>query len=199
MKEFIIGVTGTIIIIVIVFIAYQFGMRSSFNKTIPKPSNVPTSNIDVNINNNADTNQEPMVGNDRDENGCIGSAGYTWCEAKQKCLRVWEEPCIDDRSQADNLKNAITAQLKSKYRDTNWEMKVEVSKIIGDYASGGVRPAEGEIGGAMWLAAKTNGDWVLVWDGNGIISCEALTPYPAFPDSLAPECWNETTQKLINR
>jgi hypothetical protein len=34
-----------------------------------------------------------MPGSDRDAHGCIGSAGYTWCEAKQKCLRQWEEPC----------------------------------------------------------------------------------------------------------
>ena len=37
--------------------------------------------------------EEPMPGSDRDEHGCIGSAGYTWCEVKQKCLREWEEPC----------------------------------------------------------------------------------------------------------
>jgi hypothetical protein len=34
-----------------------------------------------------------VVGGDSDEHGCIGSAGYSWCEAKQKCLRQWEEPC----------------------------------------------------------------------------------------------------------
>jgi len=34
-----------------------------------------------------------IVGGDRDEHGCIGSAGYSWCELKQKCLRTWEEPC----------------------------------------------------------------------------------------------------------
>ena len=34
-----------------------------------------------------------LLGGDRDEHGCIGSAGYSWCEAKQKCLRVWEEKC----------------------------------------------------------------------------------------------------------
>jgi len=33
------------------------------------------------------------TGCDRDAHGCIGSAGYTWCEAKQTCLRVWEEDC----------------------------------------------------------------------------------------------------------
>ncbi len=34
-----------------------------------------------------------QAGGDKDEYGCIGSAGYTWCEAKNKCLRTWEEEC----------------------------------------------------------------------------------------------------------
>jgi len=33
----------------------------------------------------------PLLGGDRDEHGCIGSAGYSWCEAKAECLRPWEE------------------------------------------------------------------------------------------------------------
>ena len=32
-----------------------------------------------------------IVGGDKDEHGCIGSAGYLWCEAKAECLRPWEE------------------------------------------------------------------------------------------------------------
>ena len=31
-----------------------------------------------------------LVGNDRDEHGCIGSAGYTWSYALHDCVRVWE-------------------------------------------------------------------------------------------------------------
>lgn len=34
-----------------------------------------------------------IVGGDADEHGCIGSAGYIWCEAKNKCIRPWEEDC----------------------------------------------------------------------------------------------------------
>ena len=34
-----------------------------------------------------------LVGNDTDAHGCKPSAGYSWCEAKQRCIRVWEEPC----------------------------------------------------------------------------------------------------------
>ena len=36
------------------------------------------------------------LGGDKDEHGCIGSAGYSWCQSKEKCLRIWEEPCEED-------------------------------------------------------------------------------------------------------
>jgi len=49
-----------------------------------------------------------MVGNDKDSHGCIGSAGYSWCELKQKCLRVWEEKC--EIEQGD-----LTCSENSKY------------------------------------------------------------------------------------
>lgn len=41
----------------------------------------------------ADHASTNVVGGDKDAHGCIGSAGYTWCEPKQKCLRPWEEYC----------------------------------------------------------------------------------------------------------
>lgn len=31
-----------------------------------------------------------MVGEDRDLHGCIGSAGYSWCEKTAQCERPWE-------------------------------------------------------------------------------------------------------------
>lgn len=35
----------------------------------------------------------PLLGGDRDEHGCIPSAGYIWCEELQECIRPWETPC----------------------------------------------------------------------------------------------------------
>ncbi len=32
----------------------------------------------------------PMPGSDRDEHGCIGSAGYSWCAKENACVRSWE-------------------------------------------------------------------------------------------------------------
>ena len=31
-------------------------------------------------------------GSDSDEHGCCKSCGFSWCEAKRKCVRPWEEP-----------------------------------------------------------------------------------------------------------
>ncbi|MFH1610570.1 MAG: hypothetical protein ABIA91_01650 [Patescibacteria group bacterium] len=43
----------------------------------------------------SDADKQDLVGGDIDEHGCIGSAGFTWCEAKEKCLRIFEEGCDD--------------------------------------------------------------------------------------------------------
>lgn len=37
------------------------------------------------------TEKTSMVGNDKDEHGCISSAGYTWCEVQKDCIRPWEK------------------------------------------------------------------------------------------------------------
>ncbi len=34
---------------------------------------------------------QQVVGGEKDEHGCIPSAGYIWSEVKQNCLRVFEE------------------------------------------------------------------------------------------------------------
>jgi membrane-bound inhibitor of C-type lysozyme len=34
-----------------------------------------------------------LIGGQKDEHGCLVAAGYSWCEAKQNCIRQWEEYC----------------------------------------------------------------------------------------------------------
>ncbi len=38
----------------------------------------------------SDTVKPRMTGSDRDEHGCIGSAGYTWSIIKKDCIRIFE-------------------------------------------------------------------------------------------------------------
>ena len=41
-------------------------------------------------NQNSGTERGGLTGSDRDEHGCIGSAGYRWCEHTNQCERPWE-------------------------------------------------------------------------------------------------------------
>lgn len=36
------------------------------------------------------SSREYIVGEDKDENGCVGSAGYTWSILKNNCIRVFD-------------------------------------------------------------------------------------------------------------
>lgn len=35
--------------------------------------------------------KEAVVGSDKDEHGCIASAGYTWSEVQKDCIHLWEK------------------------------------------------------------------------------------------------------------
>jgi hypothetical protein len=39
-----------------------------------------------------------LVGGDRDEHGCIPSAGYSWCQPLAQCIRAWETNCTTPTS-----------------------------------------------------------------------------------------------------
>ena len=69
-----------------------------------------------------------VVGGDKDKHGCIGSAGYSWCEAKQKCLRVFEEFCADQVADlVGKIKQASNISLAAK-GETNFEWGISNGK-----------------------------------------------------------------------
>lgn len=45
---------------------------------------------------NIQPNRKNIIGGDKDEGGCLVGAGYSWCKEKNKCVRVWEEPCTTE-------------------------------------------------------------------------------------------------------
>ena len=47
----------------------------------------------------------PIVGGDRDAHGCIGSAGYLWCEKQRQCVRPWMLPPV--AQEGNTLKERI--------------------------------------------------------------------------------------------
>jgi hypothetical protein len=71
-----------------------------------------------------------MVGNDRDEHGCIGSAGYTWCEEKKKCLRSWEENCRSSDISKWKIYTNDEYKFEIKYPEGLAYSDLETRKII---------------------------------------------------------------------
>ena len=36
------------------------------------------------------------------EHDCVLDGGYTWCEASNNCIRIWETPCADNYSDCED-------------------------------------------------------------------------------------------------
>jgi len=93
--------------------------------------------------------------------------------------------------------NLVKQALLKKH--PNWnenEVTIKVNTNDGKYAGGS---ASDSGGGGYFFAAKVEGVWKIVADGNGTISCASLKDYPDFPNTLIPECFDETTGKSITR
>lgn len=73
--------------------------------------------------------------------------------------------------------------------------EVTISKNAGEFASGGIKEFEA-VGGAWWIAAKTDDGWICVHTGQSNPSCQDIAPYN-FPTSIAPECMDENNQVVI--
>jgi tryptophan-rich sensory protein len=115
----------------------------------------------------------PVLGGDKDEHGCIGSAGYSWCEQKQKCLRVFEEDCFSNE--------AIKTALAKKYKKAVSEIFIKIRNENKEYAAGRVKFGNEEGEGGIFLAAKISDKWELIFDGNGSINCQDIKRKYQFP------------------
>ena len=91
--------------------------------------------------------------------------------------------------------------IKALSEKNSWDesnIEVGISRVEGNFAKGSVNPKD-EMGGGLWFAAKVNGIWKIVYDGNGIITCSQLADYQNFPKDLIPSCYDEQTEKLLTR
>ena len=77
------------LVIAIIVLAIAGGIYYTSTRNKDSSINGNGQELDGLIDRSASTT--PLVGGDRDSHGCIGSAGYSWNEQKQQCLRPWEE------------------------------------------------------------------------------------------------------------
>ena len=63
--------------------------------------------------------QETMVGGDRDEHGCIGSAGYSWSALRGECIQVFEVGTRLNPVDVEQAEAVISAFIVSKEGDNS--------------------------------------------------------------------------------
>jgi hypothetical protein len=102
-------------------------------------------------------------------------------------------------SDEEMLQASIKQAIVDKHDSDPEELSVTVREINGDYATGGAGPVTPGPGGGVWFAAQVDGEWELVWDGNGAIYCQDLEAYPDFPSSMIGECYDQETGQMVER
>lgn len=107
---------------------------------------------------------------------CVVSEQTKTAEINWRCTGL-----IAPKESAEEIKRLL-AEKYPKYAAT---LSVSVTQETQNYARGGVSFVSGQPGG-FFLAAKINGKWQLVFDGNGQISCN-LSSY-GFPSEMLADC-----------
>jgi hypothetical protein len=130
-KHTLVGVVAVVVVVLGSFLFYQAAIA-------PAPSeDEPTT----------------IVGGDRDEHGCIGSAGYSWCEVKNKCLREWEEPC-DTTDVVEEVQDDLVVEVSP----------VNMTLTMKEWEWVQTKGESGEI------APKTAGVFTLTFSGEGAVA-----------------------------
>jgi len=95
------------------------------------------------------------------------------------------------------LEEELIVLLSEKLEVEPETLLITVNENTGEYAAGSIGFTDAPMG-AAFLAAKVEGRWKLVFDGNGTVPCENLEEVD-FPVDMMPECWDEENMVLIDR
>jgi len=79
-----------------------------------------------------------LVGNDSDAHGCKASAGYSWCETLQTCVRLWETPCqltitdaLDIARNSDCINEGDVTDVDAVYNNNSktWWFDIQATRL----------------------------------------------------------------------
>ena len=94
-----------------------------------------------------------------------------------------EEVVIENQTiSADAIRTAFMVyrpEYADYYSDVSLNESINIQKVEGDYAYGGMTAA-------WWYAKRVDGVWAIAAAGNGDPSCESLE---GFPESFNIVCW----------
>ncbi len=107
---------------------------------------------------------------------------------------VTSTPTATPSASVDDL---VKAALASKFNTSSDQIAMTISKRADNSVFGGVTIGEEQSGG-WFVAAKKDGEWKVIADGNGTISCSSLEGYDV-ATSVVSECWDEQAGDLVKR
>lgn len=87
-------------------------------------------------------------------------------------------------------KTAIKLAMIQKTGIVEANMEFTITDQRDRWAKGNVRD-KNDISGAYFIAAKTESEWLIVYDGQAHPTCLQIAPYD-FPVDMVPECLNST-------
>ena len=123
----------------------------------------------------------------------VGQKKTTQYKPENTQTKVVEKPdVIGDEEKIKKL-------LDTKYNYDPETTILTISVNEGNYAKGGYGMSDPQGGGGLWFAAKVDGIWKIVYDGNGIITCDKLENYSDYPVEWIPSCWDEQNQVMVDR
>lgn len=100
---------------------------------------------------------------------------------------VKSEPTLQPTTENIDDLALIKKAMAQKHNKAIGEVETQVTKKDEKHAWGNVR-FDGEMGGGWFLAyKKSSSEWIIVADGNGIISCADIAPYD-FSNTMVTEC-----------
>ena len=129
------------------------------------------------------------LGGNRDANGCMIGAGYTWCESSQSCIRQWTTPCEDN---FNGCSDCLTKQRKGmniacptecNIVVDDWRPPIAIDPPVAIDTHFAIDPLRPEHGcpDVMCMMYCENGFEV---DDNGCNMCSCLTPIPMTPPEI---------------
>lgn len=85
----------------------------------------------------------------------------------------------------------IAEAFAAKYDKPVEDVTVTISERIKVFATGGVKLSKDpEATGGLFFAVQQEGQWVIAWDGNGIVDCASIDKYD-FPTEIVSACVDE--------
>ncbi len=120
----------------------------------------------------------------------VGLAGYVFSQ-KQQTKNTTDDvvqPVVEETSLTPQ--EAVTAIFKAKYGEAS---TVTITNQTDRHVRGDVKPA-GQGEGGLFLATKLdNGQWAVVFEGNGEISCTSMTRF-GFPAEMLVDCYDNADE-----